>query len=64
MPSSNDAFAQDPWELREEGPHRRQMHEAYVEHVTRSGAPWLELRGGIEERVEVAAKAIDGLISH
>jgi HTH-type transcriptional regulator, transcriptional repressor of NAD biosynthesis genes len=54
-------FVQDGW--RDDGPHRHAMDAAYRAFLEETGAPWIELRGSYEERMEQAVAAVDGLIA-
>jgi len=56
-------FAQDEHGFRVEGPHRRQMHDAYLAYVRRLGARYLEVRGSPAERLAAATAVIDELLS-
>jgi NadR type nicotinamide-nucleotide adenylyltransferase len=55
-------FHRDHWGLRREDA-RRAMHDRYAEYVRSTGAPWLEASGAHEERLRVAAEAVDELLS-
>jgi NadR type nicotinamide-nucleotide adenylyltransferase len=54
-----------PWEhdgWRDRAAQRQWMHDRYVEHARSSGAPWLLVEGGPEERLRAARAAIDQLL--
>jgi HTH-type transcriptional repressor of NAD biosynthesis genes len=56
-------FAQDEHGFRVEGPHRREMHDAYLAYVERIGARYVEVRGSPAERLATATAVIDELLS-
>jgi NadR type nicotinamide-nucleotide adenylyltransferase len=54
-----------PWRhdgVREFEEQRRWMHERYVQHARASGRDWLVVEGSIEQRVAVAADAVERLL--
>ena len=54
-----------PWRhdgIREFEKQRRWMHGRYVEHARASGAPWLVVKGPLEERVAAVSTVVDGLL--
>jgi nicotinamide mononucleotide transporter len=55
-------FAQDELGMRTDGPHRRRMHEAYLEHVRMSGTPYVVVSGTHAERMAAATAAVDALL--
>jgi NadR type nicotinamide-nucleotide adenylyltransferase len=56
-------FQQDERGMRADGPHRRRMHEAYLEHLEEAGAPYLLVSGPHRERMRVATAAVDALLA-
>src|SRR5262249_28591035 len=55
-------FAQDELGMRTDGPHRRRMHEAYLEHVRATAKPYVVLTGTHTERMAAATAAVDALL--
>ena len=55
-------FAQDELGTRPDGPHRRRMHEAYLEHVRETGKPYVVVTGSHAERMAAATAAVDALL--
>jgi NadR type nicotinamide-nucleotide adenylyltransferase len=55
-------FAQDELGMRTEGPHRRRMHDAYLEHLRKSGTPYVLVSGTHAERMAAATAAVDALL--
>ncbi len=55
-------FAQDELGIRVEGPHRRQMHEAYLAYVQQTGAPFVVVSGSHAERMATASAAVDAVL--
>lgn len=53
-------FAHDG--IREFEERRRAMHERYVDHVQRSGAPWSIVEGPVAERVSAARAIVDAVL--
>jgi HTH-type transcriptional regulator, transcriptional repressor of NAD biosynthesis genes len=56
-------FAQDELGIRVDGPHRQQMHEAYLAHVQETGAPFVVVGGSHDERMTTVCAAVDALIA-
>jgi NadR type nicotinamide-nucleotide adenylyltransferase len=55
-----------PWiadGVRDRGHARAEMHALFAAAVAESGVPFIGLRGALEERLEVAARAIDRLLA-
>ncbi len=55
-------FAQDELGIRVDGPHRRQMFEAYLAHVQETGTPYVVVSGTHAERMAEATAAVDALL--
>jgi NadR type nicotinamide-nucleotide adenylyltransferase len=55
-------FAQDELGMRTDGPHRRRMHEAYLEHVRTTGKPHVVVTGTHAQRMATATAAVDALL--
>jgi len=55
-------FSQDEYGVREDGPHRQRMHDAYLSRLIESGAPFIVVSGPHAERLRTAIAAIDGLL--
>jgi NadR type nicotinamide-nucleotide adenylyltransferase len=55
-------FAQDELGIRVDGPHRRQMYEAYLRHVQEIGAPYIVVSGAHGERMTAATEAVDAVL--
>ncbi len=55
-------FAQDELGMRTDGPHRQGMHEAYLQHLRETGAPYVLVSGSHAERVREASLAVDALL--
>lgn len=54
-------FVQDGW--RDDGPHRVQMDAAYRQFLAATNAPWVELSGPYEQRLDRAESAVDLLLA-
>jgi hypothetical protein len=61
LPDLATPFAQDRWNLRDDGPHRQEMHETFRRWITGRGTPLVEPSGTREERVEQVVRAIESL---
>lgn len=61
LPDLSTPFAQDEWRLRDDGPHRIEMHEAFRRWITDRGTPLIEPCGSRSERVEQVARALEAL---
>jgi HTH-type transcriptional repressor of NAD biosynthesis genes len=55
-------FAQDELGMRTDGPHRVQMHEAYLAHVRETETPFVVVSGSHTERTRQATVAVDALL--
>ena len=55
-------FAQDELGMRTDGPHRTQMHEAYLAHLRKTGTPFVVVSGPHAERMRQATAAVDALL--
>lgn len=58
----NTPFAQDEFNLRTEGEHRKRMNDIYEQHIIDSGVPFIKVTGSIPERLDQATKAIDAIL--
>ena len=48
--------------MRDDGPHRRRMHEAYLAHLEETSAPYVVVSGPHAERMRTAIAAVDELL--
>ena len=59
----NTPFAQDVFNLRVDGEHRKRMNDIYKQHIIDSGVPFIEVSGSIPERLEQATQAIEAILA-